>query len=218
SRAMNAYDTVSDTLVWSILPATIVLTGITVQTALRWPMIGLFVGVSIVLLLLINYWTWTIYLKKDFIVTNTADTRIGAALADAVGANASVKAFGAELREEQRLRDIAEDWRGKALKLWFKSTNSWIWQNLTLFALQAGLLGLVVREWQAGRATAGDAAFAVTSFFLMSGYLRTLGESIRTLQKGFADIADVVAYSKQAEDIVDQPNAPEFKPGAGEIA
>ncbi|MFT3729646.1 MAG: ABC transporter ATP-binding protein [Terricaulis sp.] len=218
SRAMNAYDTISDTIVWSIMPAIIVLVGITVQTALRWPVIGAFVGSAIAVLLLLNWWTWTIYLKKDFSLTNTADTRIGAALADAVGANASVKAFGAEEREEKRLRGIVEDWRSKALKLWFKSTNAWIFQNLTLFALQAGLLGLVVREWLAGRASSGDAAFAITSFFLMSGYLRTLGESIRTLQKGFADIADVVAYSKQESEITDAANAPAFKSYAGAIS
>ena len=217
SRAMNAYDTISDTVVWSILPASIVLSGITVMTALRWPMIGAFVGASIVILLAINWWTWVYYLRKDFSVTNVADTRIGAALADAVGANASVKAFGAEKREEKRLFDIVEDWRVKALRLWYKATNSWIWQNLTLFALQAGLLGLVVREWMGGRASPGDAAFAITSFFLMSGYLRTLGESIRVLQKGIADISDVVAYSKQQADIVDDANAPEFKAGAGEV-
>lgn len=218
SRAMNAYDTVSDTIVWSILPATIVLSGITVMTALRWPMIGLFVGASILVLLAINWWTWTYYLKQDFSVTNVADTKIGAALADAVGANASVKAFGAEEREQARLGAIVEDWRKKALKLWYKATNSWIWQNLTLFALQAGLLGLVVREWMAGRASPGDAAFAITSFFLMSGYLRTLGESIRTLQKGFADIADVVAYAAQEEGIKDEPGAPDFVRGPGAIA
>jgi ATP-binding cassette subfamily B protein len=217
SRAMQAYDTISDTIVWSILPASIVLSGITVMTALRWPMIGAFVGASILVLLAINWWTWTYYLKQDFSLTNVADTRIGAALADAVGANASVKSFGAEKREEQRLFDIAEDWRGKALKLWYKATNSWIWQNLTLFALQAGLLGLVVREWMAGRASPGDAAFAITSFFLMSGYLRTLGESIRTLQKGLADISDVVAYAKQEAEIVDTADAPTFQAGAGEV-
>ena len=218
SRAMNAYDTVSDTLVWSILPATIVLSGVTVMTALRWPMIGAFVGVSIVILLALNWWMWTYYLKEDFSKTNVADTKIGAALADAVGANASVKAFGAEAREEKRLGDIAEAWRKVALKLWYKSTNVWILQNLTLFALQAGMLGLVVREWMTGRATPGDAAFAITAFFLMSGYLRTLGESIRMLQKGFADIADVVAYEKQAAEIVDAPNAPAFKASTGAIA
>jgi ATP-binding cassette subfamily B protein len=218
SRAMNAYDTVSDTVVWSILPAAIVLSGITIMTGLRWPTIGLFVGVSILILLAINWWTWTFYLKHDFSVTNVADTRIGAALADAVGANASVKAFGAEEREAARLGEITEDWRKKALKLWYKATNSWIWQNLTLFLLQAGLLGLVVREWMAGRASPGDAAFAITSFFLMSGYLRTLGESIRTLQKGFADIADVVAYSVQEEGIKDETAAPAFLRGPGAIA
>ena len=218
SRAMNAYDTISDTMVWSIMPAVVVLGGITIQTALRWPMIGAFVGVAILILFALNWWTWTAYLKKDFSLTNIADTRIGAALADAVGANASVKAFGAEKREEKRLFDIVEDWRRKALRLWFKSTNAWIFQNLTLFALQAGLLGLVVREWLAGRASPGDAAFAITSFFMMSGYLRTLGESIRTLQKGVADIADVVAYSKQQSEITDAANAPEFVAGKGAIA
>jgi ATP-binding cassette subfamily B protein len=217
SRAMNAYDTISDTIVWSIMPAAIVLGGVTVMTALRWPLIGLFVGVSIVALLAINWWMWTYYLRQDFSLTNVADTRIGASLADAVGANASVKAFGAEKREEERLRGVAEDWRKKALKLWFKSTNAWIFQNLALFALQAGLLGLVVREWLAGRATPGDAAFAITAFFLMSGYLRTLGESIRTLQKGFADIADVVAYAKQPAEIVDAAGARAFAPGPGAI-
>jgi ATP-binding cassette subfamily B protein len=217
SRAMNAYDTVSDTLVWSILPSAIVLGGVTIMTALRWPMIGAFVGGSILVLVLLNWWSWAYYLKKDFSETNVADTGIGAALADAVGANASVKAFGAERREQARLHAVTENWRVRALKLWYKSTNSWIFQNLALFALQAGLLGLVVREWMGGRASPGDAAFAITSFFLMSGYLRTLGDSIRTLQKGFADIADVVAYEKQEAEIVDAPDAKQFVPGAGAI-
>ncbi|MEZ5994732.1 MAG: ABC transporter ATP-binding protein [Hyphomonadaceae bacterium] len=217
SRAMNAYDTISDTIVWYVLPATVVLSGITMITALRWPLIGLFVGLIIVAMVAINVWSWTSYLKKDFAVTNVADTRIGAALADSVSANAAVKSFGAEARESARIRSIAEDWRTKALRLWYKATNVWIWQNLLLWILQAGLLGLVVREWMGGRATPGDAAFAMTSFFLVSGYLRTLGENIRTLQKGFADISDVVAYALEEADIVDAPDAKEFAPGSGGV-
>jgi ATP-binding cassette subfamily B protein len=45
-----------------------------------------------------------------------------------------------------------------------------------------------------------------------------LGESIRTLQKGFADIADVVAYSVQEEGIKDETAAPAFLRGPGAIA
>ncbi|MBY0447725.1 MAG: ABC transporter ATP-binding protein/permease, partial [Hyphomonadaceae bacterium] len=109
------------------------------------------------------------------------------------------------------------DWRGKAERLWQKGTDAWLVQNLFLFLLQAGLLGLVVWKWSRGEATAGDAAFAVTAFFLVSGYLRTFGENIQTLQKGLADIQDVVSYAAEPADIVDQPHAGPFRPGAGEI-
>lgn len=217
SRAMNAYDAISDTIVWFVLPATIVLIGITAITFVKWPLIGLFVAVTIALMLWLNYWTARHYLADDYTQTNTADTAIGAALADSVGSNAAVKAFGAEAREEKRISDIAEDWRWKAERLWMRSTNAWIVQNILLFVFQAGLVGLVVMEWSQGRATSGDAAFAVTSYFLVSGYLRTLGENIRMLQKGVADIADVVAYQSQVADVVDAPDAKDFAPSKGEI-
>jgi ATP-binding cassette subfamily B protein len=217
SRAMNAYDAISDTIVWFVLPATIVLVGITAITFAKWPLIGLFVATTIGLMLWLNYWTARHYLADDYTQTNAADTRIGASLADSVGSNAAVKAFGAEAREEQRIADIAEDWRWKAERLWLRSTNAWIIQNILLFVFQAGLVGLVVMEWSQGRATSGDAAFAVTSYFLVSGYLRTLGENIRMLQKGVADIADVVAYEAQEAEVVDAPDARDFAPSKGEI-
>ncbi|MGE3302612.1 MAG: ABC transporter ATP-binding protein [Hyphomonadaceae bacterium] len=217
SRAMNGYDLISDTMVFFLLPAVMVLTGVTVMTAMRWPVIGSFVGLTIALMVGLNYWSARHYLRRNYIESNNADTRIGASLADAVGSNPSVKAFGAEAREEKRIWDVAEDWRAKTELLWVRGTNVWLAQNILLFILQVGLLGLVVREWLNGRASAGDAAYAITSYFLVSGYLRQIGENIRNLQKGFADLSDVVAYDLQAAEIVDAPGAPEFKAGAGRI-
>jgi ATP-binding cassette subfamily B protein len=51
----------------------------------------------------------------------------------------------------------------------------------------------------------------------VSGYLRTLGENVQNLQKGIADIEDVVAYAKEKADVVDQPAACVFAPGLGGI-
>ncbi|MBI1187155.1 MAG: ATP-binding cassette domain-containing protein [Alphaproteobacteria bacterium] len=218
SRAMWAYDTISDTIAWFVLPAIIVLVGITVSTAIQWPMIGVFVAATIVAFFASVYFFGRYYIARVNRESNAADTAIGAALADAVGSNATVKAFGAESREEARFNAVAQDWRDKANRTWMRFTNAWIVQNLLLFALQAGVVGLVVLEWAAGRANAGDAAFALTSFFLVNGYLRVLGENFQMLQKGFAEIEDVVAYSKQSADIVDAPHAADFKPGAGAIA
>jgi len=217
SRAMWAYDTISDTIAWFILPAAFVLGGITLITSGKWPLIGLFVGLSILGFVLSSLLFARFYLARHYAASNAADTAIGASLADAIGANATVKAFAAEGREEQRFAAVVEDWRGKAERLWQKGTDAWLVQNLFLFLLQAGLLGLVVWKWSRGEATAGDAAFAVTAFFLVSGYLRTFGENIQTLQKGLADIQDVVSYASEPADIVDHPHAGTFRPGPGEI-
>ncbi len=205
SRAMWAYDTISDTMVWFVLPAAFVLAGITALTAMQWPMIGLFTGITIVAFLVSSYLMARYYIAEANRVSNAADTKIGAALADAVGSNATVKAFGAEAREQARFEAVAADWNAKSQVTWMRYTNAWIVQNLILFILQSGLVGLVVLEWSRGRASAGDAVFAITSFFLVSGYLRTLGENIQNLQKGYAEIEDVVAYAGDRAEIEDGP-------------
>lgn len=217
SRAMWAYDVISDTVAITLLPAVAVLIGVTVITALQWPLIGLFVGITIAVFIGFSIFVSRYYLAADYTASNAADTRIGASLADAIGANATVRGFGAELREEARFDAVLEDWRVKSERLWHRGTNAWFVYNILLFILQAGLVGLVVREWLRGTATAGDATFAITAFFLVSGYLRSFGENVQTLQKGLADIQDVVAYRSQVPEVRDAPGAPEFRPGAGEV-
>jgi ATP-binding cassette, subfamily B, bacterial len=218
SRAMWAYDQISDTLVWFVLPAAFVLTGVTAITVAKWPLIGAFTGSAILAFLAVSYFFGRYYIAAANRASNAADTRIGASLADAVGANAAVKAYGAERREEARFTGVLDDWNAKSQRTWLRFTNVWIAQNFILFVLQAGLLGLVLLQWRAGRATPGDAVFAITAFMLVSGYLRGLGENIQQLQKGFAEIEDVVAYARQPATVEDRPGAVTFTPSAGAIS
>ncbi|HYD73094.1 MAG TPA: ABC transporter ATP-binding protein, partial [Candidatus Binatia bacterium] len=218
SRAMNAYDVISDTMVWYMIPAAAVLVGITVLTFLQWPVIGAFTGGTILAFLLTAFLASRYYVAEPLRRYIKADTAIGAALADAVSSNATVKAFGAERREQKRFDATVQAWTKEANHTWHRFTNAWVLQNILLWVLQAGLLGLVLLEWRGGRATAGDAVFAITSFMLVSGYLRLLGENVQNLQKGIADIEDVVAYALEPADVVDRSDAPAFTPGAGKIA
>ncbi|MGE0596002.1 MAG: ABC transporter ATP-binding protein [Hyphomonadaceae bacterium] len=217
SRAMNAYDIISDTLVWYMLPAAGVLIGVTVLTFLQWPVIGLFTAAAIGAFLLTAYVMGRFYIAEPLRHYIKADTAIGAALADSVSSNATVKAFGAEAREQARFDAVVGRWNREALRTWYRSTDSWVLQNMLLFILQAGLLGLVLLEWTRGRATAGDAVFAITAFLLVSGYLRTLGENVQNLQKGVADIEDVVAYARARAEVVNRDDAAAFKRGPGAI-
>lgn len=217
SRAMWAYDTLSDNFLWFILPAVIVLFGLTGLMWLEWPIIGAYVGGSIALFTCASVLLAKYYIAEANEKSNSADTEIGAALADAVSANPTVKAFGAEAREQQRFSGVVENWRALVRNTWFRYSDGWLVNNIILWGLQVGLLGLVLLEWQAGRATAGDATFALTSYFLIASYLRNLGETVQQVQKGFADIEDAVAYSLEAEDVADARGAPAFVRGAGRI-
>lgn len=217
SRAMWAYDTLSDNFLWFILPAAIVLLGLTGMMWVQWPLIGAYVGGSIALFALVSVLLAKYYIQEANERSNSADTEIGAALADAVSANPTVKAFGAEARELTRFEGVVENWRSLVRITWFRYSDGWLISNLILWALQVGLLGLVLIEWREGRASAGDATFALTSYFLIASYLRNLGETVQQIQRGFADIEDAVAYSLAREDVADIANAKAFVKGAGEI-
>ena len=217
SRAMWAYDTLSDNFLWFILPAAIVLIGLTGMMWVQWPLIGAYVGGSIALFTLASVLMARFYIQEANERSNSADTAIGAALADAVSANPTVKAFGAESREHARFSGVVENWRRLVRITWFRYSDGWLVNNVILWSLQVGLLGLVLLEWQVGRASAGDATFALTSYFLIASYLRNLGETVQQIQRGFADIEDAVAYSLETEDVADAPRAPAFVKGAGRI-
>ncbi len=218
SRAMNAYDVISDTLVWFLIPGISVLIGVTVLTFMQWPVIGAFTGATILTFVAVTYLASRYYAAEPLQRYIKADTAIGAALADAVSSNATVKAFGAEAREQKRFDSVVQVWTKEANHTWHRFTNAWVIQNLLLWFLQAGLLGLVLLEWSHGRASAGDAVFAITSFLLVSSYLRLLGENVQNLQKGIADLEDVVAYSLEQAEVVDLADAQSFAPGSGQIA
>jgi ATP-binding cassette subfamily B protein len=134
-----------------------------------------------------------------------------------VTSNPTVRAFGAEDREEARIAGITRAWAEAAARSWVAGTDVWLAQNLILVLLQAGMTGLLIHLWTKGEATAGDVAFAITSFMLMSGYLRNIGDQIRMTQKGLVDVEDVARYAGMAPQVADRPGAPALVSQLGEI-
>ncbi len=76
----------------------------------------------------------------------------------------------------------------------------------------------MVAQWLQGKASSGDVAFVITTFMIMSGYLRNMGDNIRMLQRGLADVEDVARYARMTPDVRDAPDAAPFLPGVGEVA
>jgi ATP-binding cassette subfamily B protein len=217
SRAMWGYDTAADCLVIFILPAILVLVGLSIQMMLRWPVVGAFSLAMVALYITASVVANTFVVRAANMRSVAMDSRIGGALADSISSNPTVKGFGAEPREEARIAIVTSDWRRATLTTWRRYMDVWLFQNLLLAGLQAGLTGLIVLRWSRGQSSAGDLAFVITSFLVMTGYLRNMGENIRMLQRGLADVEDVARYATIAPQVADRPGAPDIHPLEGEI-
>jgi ATP-binding cassette subfamily B protein len=217
SRAMWGYDAVSDAALVFLGPAILVLVGLCAIMTARWPMVGLFATVMVALYIGSNIVLTNLYARPMNLRSVALDSRIGGALSDSISSNPTVKSFGAEAREEARIAEVTDMWRRAANKTWNRFTDIWLFHNVILVALQAGLTGLLLRLWARGEATAGDVAFAITSFMLMTGYLRNIGDNIRMTQKGLDDAEDVARYATMPPQVIDAPDARTFRSDLGEI-
>ena len=217
SRAMWGYDVVTDAaLIW-FGPAAIVLGGLCVMMALRWPTVGLFAFAVTVLYIVSNIVLTSRYARPLNLKSVALDSRIGGAIADSISSNSTVKAFGAEAREDGRIAGVTDMWLQATMKTWNRFTDLWLIHNIMLVALQAGMTGLLLQLWSKGQATTGDIAFAITSFMLMSGYLRNVGDNIRMAQRGLDDSEDVARYATMDPQVIDAAGAPAFRSELGEI-
>ena len=217
SRAMWGYDAVSDAVVLWLGPALLVLFGLSLQMALKWPMIGLLSFSVVIGFLVLNLWVVKVYVRPANLKSNALDSRIGGALADAITSNPTVKSFGAETREESRFGQVTGGWSRAVQITWGRFMDVWVLQNVLMVILQAGMTGMLVDLWVQGAASPGDIAFAITTFMLMSGYLRNIGENVRMMQKGLDDVEDVANYARMVPQVADAPAAKPFVGGEGEI-
>ena len=218
SRAMWGYDVVADAVVMWIGPALLILIGLSVQMMLRWPLVGGFSLAMVAVFIAANVAMSNLYVRKVQLRSVALDSRIGGALADSISSNPTVKSFGAEAREEARISVVTSDWRRATVTTWNRYLDVWLIQNLMLGVLQAGLTGLMILRWTRGEGAAGDVAFVITSFLVMSGYLRNIGDNIRMAQRGLADVEDVARYARTDPQVADRPGAPDLRPRRGEIA
>ncbi|XBQ16663.1 MAG: ABC transporter ATP-binding protein [Oceanicaulis sp.] len=218
TRGMWAYDTVTATLWFALIPSVLVMLGLSVYMAIHWPIVGAYALVVMTLFIASTVLMATYYIRPQNIVSNAKDSELGGAIADAVTGVATVKSFGAEAREDARFHKLAWVWRTEVKKTWTRFVNTWLVQMVAVLALQAGLAGMLVQQWTQGTATAGDVTFAITAFLMMAGYMRRFGEEVQNVQRALDEIQDIAAYAKTSAQIADRPGAPDFRPGAGRIA
>jgi len=215
SRGIWAYDDFADVVYHGFLPAAVIVIGVTASLMLHWPLIGLFVLVAIGAYVGVGVALAVRYISPANVVMNAADAEMGGALADALSCNATVKAFGAEHREDGRFFAVADRWRQLARHAWTREINGSAAQSVMALLLLGGLLTLTLWYWARGEASPGDVTFVLTGYFVINGYLRQIGEYVRTLQQAVNELQDLVRFQQRKPQIVERPDATALRAGRG---
>ncbi|WP_297112540.1 ABC transporter ATP-binding protein [uncultured Devosia sp.] len=217
TRGMWALDALNDILLVALLPSVVMLVGASILLGSYWPVMGLIVAVGSLI-----YIGFTVAMSMGYVapaasLANAWDTRLGGALADAVSCNSVVKAFGAEAREEGRMRHVMSKWDSRTRRTWKRGTLNGTLQGVLMVAMQAGILGTGLYMWTQGLASPGDITFVLAMFFVLQGYLRDVGMHIRNLQRSVNDMEELVALTAMPLGIDDRAGATPIAIGKGGI-
>jgi ATP-binding cassette subfamily B protein len=207
TRGMWGIDQLNDVLIIFFFPSFVMLVGTSIMLGLIWPLMGLVIGVGSVIYIAVTVWLSVKYVSPAASLANAWDTRMGGALADAISCNAVVKGFGAEDREDERLTHVVGKWRHRTQRTWMRGTNSGGVQGLMMIVIRTGVIGLAILFWQQGVANAGDVALVLTSFFVLQGYLRDIGQHVRNLQRAVNDMEELVDVQLAPIGIEDRDGA-----------
>lgn len=217
TRGMWAVDMLDDTLLLMLIPEVSLLLLTTVVLAWHWAFMGLLLGALSVLFIALSCTLTLRYVAPSARDANQWDSKVGAALADAITCNPVVKTFGAETREESRLAKIISQWRTYTVLTWTRGTDSAGLQNFMVTVMRLVLAGAAVWLWLKGRAGPGDVAYVLTMMFLVQGYLRDIGQQVSVVQRSVNEMEELLVLWRTKPVVHDTPGALPFKATDGEI-
>jgi ATP-binding cassette subfamily B protein len=217
TRGMWALDSIDDVLLLMLLPSFVVLVGTMVLLGRHWPIMGVVMAVGSTVYVCLTIVLATRVIAPASRLSNAQDTRIGGVLADALGSNAVVKAFGAEQREDARLGRVLDKWSGRTHRTWMRHTYSGTSQLIVLWIVRSAVTGTAVWLWWQGSATPGEVTYVLTSYFVVHGYLRDIGQHVHHLQRAVNEMEEMVHLFGQPYGVADAPGAVPLSVESGEL-
>jgi ATP-binding cassette subfamily B protein len=218
TRGMWAFDVFEDTWFLGLFPAVVMMFGMTAMLSLNVPAVGLFTACCIVVYTVFSVTVSVKVLAPRFRASAAADTKMGATLADIITGNPTVKTFGAERREDSIFDQVASTWQKKSINAWQMGNTMDFIRSLMRMLMMTGMFGITIWLCAHGKASAGDTALVLTSFFMVGGYMRDIGMHISNLQRSASELEDVVWFWMREDEVRDKPAAKPLIPKEGEIA
>jgi ATP-binding cassette, subfamily B, bacterial len=217
TRGMWALDSLNDVLLLALLPAFVVLVTSVILLGKHWPIMGATMAIGALV-----YSTLSVVLAIKVIapasrLSNALDSRMSGVLSDALGANAVVKSFGGEHREDARFDQVVAKWSRRTRRTWVRHIWNSTGQLVLLWLVRTAVTTMALWLWWHGRATPGEITYVLTTYFVVHGYLRDIGQQIHQLQRAVNEMEEMVQLFSEPIGVADAPCAKPLHITAGEV-
>ena len=174
-------------------------------------------------------WIWTIfyailsislslkYVMPAYREENMYDTLIWANLADTISCNSIVKSFWSENIEDKRMNNILTKFKKAFLVAWKRAELTNILQNTFMTLYKWTFLISAIYLWHIWKFTVWDVVYSLSSYHMISWYLRNIWSQIRQLQQAAWEMEDIVLFSKQWFLVEDKKHAKPLQVSKWEI-
>jgi len=205
-RLIRAFEEISDSFYWNLIPMAIRIASILVVLAYFYPVLSLVILGWCTVYLVINYFLTIKKLKLD-VVAAEADTEVTAYLADTITNQANVKIFTSLPYEKGGFGQATNKQYRASLRSW--NFDAWVdtVQGTLMVSLEFLMFYIALRLWQRGAVTVGD--FVLLQIYVIQIFERLwdFGRVIRRIYRNLADAEEMVEILHTRHQIQDRPGA-----------
>ena len=216
NRFARAFETLSDRLIWDVLPlfVRIILTIIVVSLINKWIALVIFVWITVFLLFNIIFSRWK--LKYDILVA-AIDSKTTGYLSDTITNQNTIQLFGAKNFESKGYKNVTDE-QAKMTKLsWNLDAIMEAGQAFLGFTIQFLLFYFAIIYWKQGIITIGVFVLLQVYIIGLIHELWSFTRVVRNAYQSYADAKEMVEILNLPHEIKDAPSAKELNADKGEI-
>ncbi len=215
-RFSRAFEALTDTLSFNLMPLIIAVVGSIWVTYFLAPAISLVIVVWVILITIFSFAFSTWKLKYDT-ASAAADSKTTGYLSDSITNNTAVSFFTGHDYELVGFKDVSNDQARKALFSWRLGEVVDAIQSLLIMLVEFFVFYYAIKYWAVGLITVGTFVLAQTYIIGLGYQLWGLNRIIRTVYQSVADSKEMVDILLMPHQIQDKSKAKKLKVTRGEI-
>lgn len=212
----DGFEVFADRMLWTLLPLSVQLTGITIVLFFQLPIFAIAFIVWFIIFACIQT-SLSLWKMKYDKIRAALDSESTAVLSDALTNHNTIQLFARKKYEFKKFRDITQSLRKIMLFTWNLGAVIDAVQFTLFLVIEFVVLYLALQAWRDGLITIGTFVLVQSYMIQIFGRLWDFGRAVRSIFTSFADAREMVEIMLQPIDVTDIPHAASLTVPHGEI-